>query len=163
EVREVLRRLARFEGGGLPVVSVYLDMRPEASGERPGRRPGETVLRERLREIERTYLPRGPQLDSFRADAERVGRYVAQERAAGARRPPAGGAALFAGAGRGLFGAVRAGPPFENQVSAGPAPDLFQLARSLDEAETAVIAVVDSNTARLFVRRAGVLEEAEDV
>jgi stalled ribosome rescue protein Dom34 len=38
-------------------------------------------------------------------------------------------------------------------------PDLFQLARLVDEQETAVVALVDTNTTRLFVTRRGFLEE----
>jgi hypothetical protein len=63
-------------------------------------------------------------------------------------------------AGQSLFEAVEAGVPFENQVAVGPWPDLFQLTLLLDEQETAVVAVVDSNTSRLFVTRMGRLEHA---
>ncbi len=48
---------------------------------------------------------------------------------------------------------------FENQVTVAPQPDLFQLARLVDEHETAVVAVVDSNTSRVFVTRRGILRE----
>jgi peptide chain release factor subunit 1 len=40
-----------------------------------------------------------------------------------------------------------------------PSRTFFQLARLVDEHETAVVAVVDSNTSRLFVTRRGVLHE----
>ena len=69
------------------------------------------------------------------------------------------GLALFACAGRGLFESVEAGAPFDDQVTVAQQPDLFQLARLVDEHETAVVAVVDSNTARLFATRRGVLRE----
>lgn len=150
----MLRRLAEVEAGGLPVLSVYLDLRPRATAENPGLRSGMVVLKDRLREIEKTFLRRGADLDSFRDDAERIRRYVDESVA-----PATHGLALFACAGRDLFEAVEAGVPFENRVSAGPAPDLFPLARLLDEQETTVVAVVDSNTSRLFVTRAGRLEE----
>jgi stalled ribosome rescue protein Dom34 len=58
-----------------------------------------------------------------------------------------------------LFETVEAGVPFEDQVTVAPQPDLFQLARLVDEHETAVVAVVDSNTSRLFVTRRGMLRE----
>jgi peptide subunit release factor 1 (eRF1) len=112
------------------------------------------ILKKRLREIEKTYLPRGPELDSIRADAERIDRYLEDE-----YDVAADGLALFACAGRGVFEAVEAGVPFEDQVTVAPQPDLFQLARLVDEHETAVVAVVDSNTSRLFVTRRGVLRE----
>jgi hypothetical protein len=154
DVRRALRALAELEPGELPVLSVYLDMRPHATGENPGLRAGTVILKKRLREIEKTYLPRGAELDSVREDAERIDRYLGEE-----YDVAADGLALFACAGRGVFEAVEAGVPFEDQVTVAPQPDLFQLARLVDEHETAVVAVVDSNTSRLFVTRRGVLRE----
>jgi peptide chain release factor subunit 1 len=154
DVRRALRALAELEPGQLPVLSVYLDMRPHATGENPAVRAGTVILKNRLREVENTYLPRGPELDSIRADAVRIDRYLEDE-----YDVATDGLALFACAGRGLFETVETGVPFEDQVTVAPQPDLFQLARLVDEHETAVVAVVDSNTSRLFVTRRGVLRE----
>lgn len=44
-------------------------------------------------------------------------------------------------------------------VSAGPTAELFQLARLLDDQVSAVVAVVDTNTCRLFVTRRGGIAE----
>ncbi len=153
---QLLRRLADMEPGSLPVLSIYMDMQPQATGEDPTVRSGLVMLKNRLREIEKTFLPRGEDLDSFRSDAASIEWYLSEEYS-----PSAPGLALFACAGRGLFEVVEAGVAFENQVSVGATPDLFQLARLLDEQETAVVAVVDSNTARLFVTRLGSLEERD--
>lgn len=155
-MRDALRRLADVEPGDLPVLSMYLDLRPQATGEAPAMRSGLVVLKDRLREIEKTFPPRGDGLDSFCADVDRIERFLADDLPAVAQ-----GLALFACAGRDLFETVEAGVAFDNQVSAGPAPDLFQLAGLLDEQETSVVAVVDSNTARLFVARVGRLREVE--
>src|SRR5689334_14750324 len=154
DVRRALRALAEIAPGELPVLSVYLDMRPHATGESPALRAGTLLLKKRLREIEKTFLPRGPELDSIRADAERIDRYLANE-----FDVAADGLAVFACAGRDLFEAVEVGAPFEDQVTVASQPDLFQLARLVDEHETAVVAVVDSSTSRLFVTRRGVLRE----
>ena len=156
DLRDTLRRLAEVEAIELPVLSVYLDMRPQATGQAPGRRGSEVVLRDRLREIERTYWPRGDDFDSFTADAERIRDYLESE-----LDPSAQGLAIFACSGIGLWETVVAGVPFSDAVSVGPTADLFQLARLVDNHETAVVALVDSNTARLFVTRAGRLEEVE--
>lgn len=153
-MRDLSRRLAALQPVDLPVLSVYLDERPQATGESPGLRSGRIVLKDRLREIEKTLGPRGPALESFRDDAARIERYLEDEAPTDCH-----GLAIFACAGVGLFEAVPAGVAFANQVSAAPVPDLFQLARLLDEQETAVVALVDSNTARLFVTRTGALEE----
>jgi Bacterial archaeo-eukaryotic release factor family 10 len=154
DVRRALRALAEIEPGELPVLSVYLDMRPHATGESPALRAGTVVLRKRLREIEKTYLPRGPELDSIRADAARIDGYLDDE-----YDVAADGLALFACDGRDVFETVETGAPFQDQVTVAPQPDLFQLARLVDDHETAVVAVVDSNTSRLFATRRGVLRE----
>src|ERR671937_419915 len=154
DVHEVLRRLSMLEPGEEPVISAYLDMRPQETGENPAVRSGLIVLKDRLREIEATFWPRGAAFDSVRADAARIDRYLDEGAPASAQ-----GLALFACGARNLFEAVAAGVSFEDQVTSAPVPDLFQLARLLDEQETAVVAVVDTNTARLFVTRTGFLDE----
>lgn len=153
--KDLLRRLAGVDGAGAPVLSVYLDMRPEAQGERPGGRSGIVVLKARLNEIRNTLPERGADVDSFEADAARINQFVEKEMA-----PQTEGLALFACNAQGLFETVEAAVPFENQVTADDRADVYQLARLEDEYETSVIAVVDSNTARLFVRRGGKLSEA---
>ena len=150
-MRELIRRLAGLGPGDAPVLSVYLDMRPH--GTEPALRPGLLLLKERLRAIEKTLWPRGVAYDSVRADAARIARYLDDV------PPDAQGVALFTCAAADLFETVTVGVPFENQVVAAPVPDLFQLARLLDEQETVVVAVVDTNTARIFVTRTGYLDE----
>jgi ribosomal protein L7Ae-like RNA K-turn-binding protein len=155
-IRDVLRRLAEREPTDLPVLSVYLDMRQQVTGESPGRRASLTILRDRLRDIESTLGPRGEELESLQADSERIRAFLDEDFDRSAQ-----GLAIFACSGAGLWETVESGTPFEDQVTAGSVPELFQLARLLDEQQTAVVAVVDSNTARLFVSRVDGLEEVE--
>jgi hypothetical protein len=155
-LQAALRRLAEVDAGDIPLLSIYLDMRPHATGQSPGRRAGLVVLRGRLREIERTYWPRGDDFDSFKADEQRISEFLDAELDSATQ-----GLALFACHAIGLWEVAQVGVPFRDSVSAGPRPDLFQLARLIDEHETAVVALVDSNTARLFVTRTGTLEEAQ--
>jgi peptide chain release factor subunit 1 len=153
-MRDQMRQLAEIETEDLPVLSVYLDLRPQVTGENPAVRSGLIVLKDRLREIEKTLLPRGPALDSFLRDAERIERYIAEHMPASAQ-----GLAVFACAGRDLFEVIESAVAFENEVAVSTVPDLFQLARLIDDYETVVVGVVTSNTARLFVMRSGELEE----
>jgi hypothetical protein len=146
--------LVTFEPTDLPVLSVYLDMRPQATGENPALRPGLVLLKDRLNEIEKTLGARGPARDSFRADAARIQAFLENE-----TNTETQGLAIFACSGRGLFETVGAGVPFEDHVGVSRVPDLSQLARLLDDQETALLAVVDTNTARLFVTRYGHLDE----
>lgn len=153
-MRDLLRRLAEFEPTDLPVLSVYLDMRPQATGESPGRRTSLTILRDRLSKIEGTLGPRGGGFDSFHSDAERIQAFLDHEFDRSSQ-----GLAVFACSGADLWETVESGTPFEDEVGADAVPQLFQLARLLDEQQTVVVAVVDSNTARLFLSRVGGLDE----
>jgi len=113
-------------------------------------------LKDRLREIEKTLLPRGQALDDFRADAARVNRFFDEH-----AEPYLQGIAIFACHRVSVFEVLETGVPFDDQVALEPLPDLFQLAHLADEQETAVIALVDTNNARLFVTRRGFLHEVE--
>lgn len=153
-MRDVLERLAALEPSDVPILSVYLDVRPQVTGQNPAVRAGLIVLRDRLSEIEKTYERRHDELRSIQADAARIDDYLEREFS-----PEIHGLAIFASSARDLFEVVEAPLAFDTAVTVGPAPDLFQLARLIDEHETAVVAVVDSNTARLFVTRYGSLQE----
>ena len=152
----LLRQLAEFGPVDAPVLSIYLDMQPHAAGGRPALRDDVLRLGDRLRQIEKTFGPRGPDLDSFRADVARIEAYLRDHYPVAAH-----GVAIFASAAAGLFEVVETGVPFEFQVSVGNAPDLFQLARFVDDEETAIVGIVDTNTARLFVVRSGFVDERE--
>ena len=73
-MRALLRRLAEMEPTALPVLSIYLDMRPHASGESSTRRISLTILRDRLSNIEGTLglqgeAPGNGQVDLLLLDA----------------------------------------------------------------------------------------------
>jgi hypothetical protein len=141
----------------VPVLSVYLDLRPagaQAGGARPEAHPGRIFLDERLRQIERTFWPRGMAYEAVRADVEHIQMYLETQ-----VDVATAGVALFASAPHGLFEAITADMPFETQVTAGGLPDLFQLARLLDDQETAVVALAHGNAVRLFVIHQGGLRE----
>jgi peptide chain release factor subunit 1 len=110
-------------------------------------------MRDRLREIERT-LKRRDDIDAFQADVARLESYLATDFPTEAQ-----GLAVFACGPRGLYETIPSGIPFETQVSFGSRPELYQLARQIDDLETAVVAVVDTNTARLFLMRSGFMNE----
>ncbi len=153
---DLMRKLADFPPTEMPVLSVYLDMRPQATGRNPGVRSGEIVLKDRLHEIEKTYLPRGADLDSFRADRERIENFVENEMS-----PATSGLVIFACSASGLWETMEVGAELENEVAVGSVPALYQFAKLLDDHETAVVAVVDTNTARFFVTSYGKLKEID--
>lgn len=153
---DLIRKLAAFEPTEMPVLSVYLDMRPQATGESPGIRSGEIVLRARLHEIANTYRERGNARDCFLADRERIEEFVRRDMS-----PATSGLIIFACSAKGLWESVEVGAELENEVTVGPVPELYQLAKMLDEHETVVVAVVDTNNARFFVTRYGRLNELD--
>lgn len=129
----------------VPVLSIYLDWRPQVSSGRPAERPARIALDYRLRQIERTLLPRGTALNGLRADVARIRQYLDTV-------PPATqGVAIFASAAHQFFETCESATPFQTRVSVGAQPDLFQLARLASNQETAVVAVVDMRSARFFV------------
>ncbi len=153
-LRDLMRRLAETESTDAPILSAYIDTRPEAHGERPGERNELTVVRDRLDAISDDLDAHGAARDSFDADRRRLEELLATE-----EMNETDGVAVFACSHIGLWEAIGARTEFDTQLSAGPTAELFQLARLLDDAVSAVVAVVDTNTCRLFVTRRGALAE----
>jgi hypothetical protein len=143
----------------VPVLSVYLDLRPAGAqgfGARPEAHPGRIILDERLRQIERTFWPRGMAYEAVRANVARLLAYLeAQVDTATA------GIALFVSAPHRLFETLSVDTPFETQVTARALPDLFQLARLLDDQETVVVALAHASSIRLFVIHQGGVRELQ--
>ncbi len=153
-LRATMRRLAEATSVDAPIISAHVDLRPHAQGGRPGERNELTVLRDRLNAIGGAIDPHTPAGASFDADRERIDRTLAEIDLGGVA-----GAAFFACDAIGLWELVTSPTEFDTQISAGPTADLFQLARLLDESVSAVVAVIDTNTCRLFVTRRGDLRE----
>ena len=155
-LKDLMRRLAEATSTEAPILSFYIDVRPEAHGERPGERNELTVVRDRLNEIADTLEPHTDARRSFDVDRSRIEALLDSE-----DLNETDGVAIFACDRIGLWEPIGSKADFDTQVSAGPTAELFQLARMLDEASSAVVAVVDSNTCRLFVTRRGDLLERE--
>lgn len=153
-LRSLMRRLAEATSADAPILSVYLDTRPEAHGGRPGERNELVLVRDRLNALRDAIELRSDARASFDADRRRIDKLLDSE-----ELNETDGIAVFACDRIGLWEAVGAQTAFDTQVSAGPTAELFQLARLLDDQVSAVIAVVDTNTCRLFVTRRGALVE----
>jgi peptide chain release factor subunit 1 len=154
KLRELLRRLAEVTSTEAPIISTYVGVAPASRGERPAERVESRVVRDRLRTIGDSLEPHSPAGTSFAADRERIEGYLKDEDFSGVA-----GVAIFACEHIGLWETISAGVELETSVAAGPTAELFELARLLDESVAAVVAVVDSNTCRLFVTRRGRLQE----
>ncbi len=153
-LRALMRRLAEATSTDAPILSVYLDTRPEAQGGRPGERNELIVVRDRLNALRDANELRSEARASFDEDRARIDELLESE-----ELNETDGVAIFACDRIGLWEAIGAQTAFDTQVTAGPTAELFQLARLLDDQVSAVVAVVDTNTCRLFVTRRGALIE----
>lgn len=153
-LKDLMRRLAEATSTDAPILSVYIDVRPEAHAERPGERNELTLVRDRLNALQDTVEPHTDARRSFERDRDRIDRLLDSE-----DLNKTDGVAIFACDRIGLWEAIGSNVEFETQISSGPTADLFQLARMLDESVSAVVAVIDTSTCRLFVTRRGDVAE----
>jgi peptide chain release factor subunit 1 len=140
-LREQLDRLASFEPSDVPVLSLYLDMRPNQEG----RETWNPFLRKTFPDRIRTLS--GEARKSVERDIERITAYVEKV------KPAANGLAIFACAARGeFFQAVQLDAPIEQHwLFIGSVPHLYPLARLNDQNPRYAALLVDTNTARIFV------------
>ncbi len=153
-LREQLDRLAAFEPSALPVISLYLDMRPDEHG----RDRCDAWLRKAL--AERTPSLQGDARASFDRDVERITAWLASE-----RRPSANALAIFACAGAGdFFEALQLDAPVDQHwLFVGAVPHLYPLSRLDDQYARYAALLLDTNSARIFVFSLGATQRQESV
>jgi peptide subunit release factor 1 (eRF1) len=139
-----LDELAAFEPGEFPVVSLYLNTRPDQHG----RDNFDSFVRKEFAARARSYAPDSPERASFEHDAERIKAYLRED-----LRPSANGVAVFACAGAGhYFKALQLDAPIpRHRLHVGALPHLYPLARLIDQHPRYVALLADTNSARLFV------------
>jgi hypothetical protein len=138
------------------MLSVYLDLQPV--GERPEERPDLIKLRARLHLIGQTLWPRGPVYEEFERDIAHVEHYLQEHLPASAQ-----GLALFVASNHQMFWVWPSSEPFTFEVTFRPTPQVYQLTRQIAEHHTALVALRDCQTLRLFTLRYGVLTEVADL
>lgn len=149
-----LDRLAAFDGGPFPVVSLYLDLRPNERG-RDNFAP---FLRKELADRMQTYAARGPERESLDTDGERIAAYVGEvDRALN-------GLAIFACSAGDLFEAIPLAAPIAgHQLHIGHQPHLYPLARVLDQYPRYLALLADTNSARIFVFAVNAVERTDRI
>src|SRR5215216_457556 len=154
-LRDQLDRLAAFEPTDKPVISLYLDMRPDEHGSR-GRH--ENFLRKVF--PERSRALNGEARKSFDRDVDRITTYLASD-----IQTSTNGVAIFAcSAANNFFEAVQLGVPVEQSwLFVGSLPHLYPLARLNDQYPRYAALVVDTNSARLFMFGLGIAEAHHEV
>jgi peptide chain release factor subunit 1 len=152
-LREQLDRLSAFEPADAPVISLYLDMRPNEVG----RAAYDSFLRKTLADRSRALT--GDARKSFDRDVDRITKYLGEN-----VRKSANGLAIFACAERDFFEAVDLDAPLEDHwMFIGSVPHLYPLARINDQFPRYAALLVDTNAARLFVFGLGAAEAKREV
>ena len=154
-LREQLDRLAAFEPGDAPVLSLYLNMRTDNTG----RANYESFLRKTFADRSRALT--GSARKSFDRSVERITAYLGED----VRRTTNGLAVFASTTAKGdFFEAVQLDVPLdEHWLFIGSVPHLFPLARLNDQYPRYAALLVDTNSARLFVFGLGSKEAQEQV
>jgi peptide subunit release factor 1 (eRF1) len=153
---DAIERLAAFEPVPFPVLSLYLDLRPDQTG----RDRYDVFVRKTLRDAQATYRPHTPEAESVAADVERIGQYLERE-----VQPSLNGLAVFACAGAdGFFETVPLDVPIEeHRLYIDDQPHVYPLARLDDQYPRYAAVVADTRQARIFVFGTGRRLRAEEV
>ncbi|GIX47222.1 MAG: hypothetical protein KatS3mg131_1433 [Candidatus Tectimicrobiota bacterium] len=145
EITKELRELAKFSGGTLPVVSVYLDTQWRDQHQRE---QVLTFLTRHLRQARLLTLEQAEAQASLDADLARLEAWQEKLRHR-TLEVTAPGYALFACNGAGLWVELPAPVPFENEFTIAERPALRQLARLDEDYTNALVVLVDSRAARV--------------
>jgi peptide chain release factor subunit 1 len=137
-----LDRLAAYDAGPYPVISLYLNLQPDERG----KDRFEPFLRKELGERIRTYRQNSPERQSLEKDAEKIADW------AQAVNQSINGAAVFASSGSGLFETVALLAPIDqHRLYISDFPHLYPLAKVLEQYPRYVALLADSHSARIFV------------
>ena len=151
--RDLLRRLAEWDGRGAPITSVSLSV----DGRTYPRRADVEV---RLDDLLRRARDRADGMDrsaarSVREDTEAMSRFVRDEFERGGTR----GLAMYSSSAAGLWDVVQVPRPLMHRAVVGPIADLVPLEIVLETYRRGALALVDYQDARLFVVEMGQIEE----
>ena len=156
QLDSLIDRLADFAPTTAPVISLYLDGRPDQHGrERYG-----LFVRKELATHSRTWPPRSPERESFHRDVDRILAWLHEE-----ARPSANGLAIFAcAAADDFFETVQLDVPIEDHaLFVGATPRLLPLVRLADRYRRYAAVIIDSHTARIFVFGFGGIEAVGEI
>lgn len=155
ELQAQLDKLAAFDCGPYPVLSLYLDLR---SNDR-GRDNFEPFLRNELAERVATFAESGPERESLNRDVEKVRKHVVELDSA------LNGMAVFSCSGADFFEAIPllVAPLDGHHVHIGDQAHLYPLARLIDQYPRYLAVLADTHSARIFVFAANALEKLDHV
>jgi peptide subunit release factor 1 (eRF1) len=147
---ETIDRIIRFDGGGVPVISLYSPVDP-AARHRDRRARVSSLLRQIRPLAKNSELGREARM-SLRTDIERV-----QEALGGEQWPP-GAIAIFSCSGRDLYEEVPLPRPVRDRVVVDAAPWARPMLAVLDEYHRGCVVVIDKGSARAWEMYFGLRE-----
>lgn len=153
---ERLQRLAAFDGHGAPVISLYLDLRPDQHG----RETWDVFTRKAFVERVAPFKADSVERQSVERDIERIHSYLASSVS-----PAANSVALFASSGADdFFDAVALDVPLEDHwLFIGAVPQLYPLMRLIDQFPRYAVVSLDTNQAHIVVYGLGAVEYRTDL
>ena len=155
--RTLVRKLAEWTPGSLPVTSIYLSVDGRLY---PRKQDYEVHLEDLLRSAreQAESMPREA-IRSVEADVDAVRSFVRDR----FERATTRGLALFSCSGAGLWEDIELFRPVRNRTVAGPHPDLLPLEAILEVYESFCTVLIDSARARIFLAELGRIEEQSDL
>lgn len=144
--RAILRTLAKFNAGPLPVISVYLNTQWHDQHQRARTI---TFFVHHLHQARALEPETAAARQSLAYDLERLTHW-GQPPLQSPGESPMPGVALFACAGAGLWVEFPSPVPFEDALTVAACPMLRQLARLDEDYTSALLVLVDSRTARIY-------------
>jgi len=152
---EQIDRLAGFEPPPYPLVSLYLDARPNQHG----RDQHQAFTRKELKARSRTYPSNSPERESLDKDIDRISRFLDSE-----LDPSANSVVIFACSAGELFETIQStGVVPQHALHIGDRPHLYPLARLESQSPRYAALVTDTNSAHIFVISAGELVADREV
>jgi len=154
ELSAQLDRLAAFEPGPFPFVSLYLNLQTDGRG----KDNAEPFLKKEFAERLRTYSAEGPERASLEDDQKKIAAYVAE------REASSNGLVVFSSSGANVFEAIQIAAPIdEPRLFITNRPHLYPLAKLLDQYPRYLALLADTHTARIFVFAVNAVERTESI
>lgn len=156
QLDNLIDRLAAFPPSAYPVISLYLDGRPDQHG----REQYGVFVRKELAGRARAWTDRSPQRASFHRDVERILTWLHDE----ARRSASGLVIVACAGERDFFEAVQLEAPIdEHRIFVASRPRLLPLVRVADRYRRYAAVVLDTQAARILVFGMRELEAAGSI
>jgi peptide subunit release factor 1 (eRF1) len=144
-----LERLARFDSGGAPVLSVYLGLDPARQVERAYRAAFRDLVRDARERLG------GAGREELDGEVARVNAWLEGQ------APRGLGLAIFSCSPRGLWQDIFLPVEVRDRLTFDPQPDITPLVEIVDDYERYAVALVDKERSRLFTIFMGEIEETE--